>query len=52
VKSLGAGARLEELAVHHRSRVAGDQSGANPRVVARAFRELLGLRRSLRAAHG
>jgi glycosyltransferase involved in cell wall biosynthesis len=49
VKSLGAGARLRELGVHHRPRVAGEQSGANPRVVLRAFRELLGLRRVLRS---
>lgn len=34
--------------VHHRPRVAGRQSGASPRVVARAFRELSALRRSLR----
>jgi hypothetical protein len=35
-----AGARICELGVHHRPRVAGRQSGANPRVVARAMREL------------
>jgi glycosyltransferase involved in cell wall biosynthesis len=53
VKSLAAGGRLEELAVHHRARVAGAQSGADPWVVARAFRELASLRRGLRsAAHG
>jgi glycosyltransferase involved in cell wall biosynthesis len=50
VKCLAAGARLEELGVHHRPRVAGEQSGANPRVVARAFFELARLRRSLHAA--
>lgn len=50
VKSLAAGGRLEELGVHHRPRVAGDQSGAHPRVVARAFLELARLRRSLHAA--
>jgi len=50
VKSLAAGARLEELGVHHRPRVAGEQSGANPRVVARAFFELARLRRTLNAA--
>jgi len=48
VKCLTAGARLEELGVHHRARVAGEQSGASPRVVARAFRELAQLRRTLR----
>ena len=50
VKCLAAGARLEELGVHHRPRVAGEQSGASPRVVARAFYELLLLRRQLRIA--
>ncbi|WP_187368815.1 glycosyltransferase family 2 protein [Baekduia soli] len=50
VRCLGAGARLEQLGVHHRPRVAGEQSGASPRVVARAFRELGTLRRDLRAA--
>jgi glycosyltransferase involved in cell wall biosynthesis len=50
VKCLAAGGRLEELGVHHRPRVAGEQSGANPRVVARAFFELARLRRSLHAA--
>ena len=50
VKCLAQGGRLEELGVHHRPRVAGEQSGANPRVVARAFFELARLRRSLHAA--
>jgi glycosyltransferase involved in cell wall biosynthesis len=50
VKCLTSGGRLEELGVHHRPRVAGEQSGANPRVVARAFFELARLRRSLHAA--
>jgi glycosyltransferase involved in cell wall biosynthesis len=47
VKLLARGARLEELDVAHRPRVAGEQSGANPRVVLRAFRELVGLRGEL-----
>ena len=47
VKCLARGARVEELGVHHCPRVAGEQSGANPRVVARAFRELAKLRRSM-----
>jgi glycosyltransferase involved in cell wall biosynthesis len=50
VKCLARGARLEELGVHHRPRVAGDQSGADLRVIARAFFELARLRRSLHAA--
>ena len=49
VQCLGAGGRLEQLGVHHRARVAGRQSGASPRVVARAFRELAVLHRRLRA---
>lgn len=52
VKSLAAGARLRELGVRHRPRVAGEASGANPKVVARAFHELLGLRRTLRRTAG
>lgn len=47
VRCLASGARLEQLGVHHRARVAGDSSGANLRVVARAFKELLTLRRQL-----
>jgi glycosyltransferase involved in cell wall biosynthesis len=50
VNGLAAGARLEQIGVHHRPRVAGEQSGASPRVVARAFRELLTLRHGLRTA--
>ena len=44
---LGRGARLAELGVHHRPREAGRQSGTNPRVVARALRELIALRRRI-----
>jgi hypothetical protein len=47
-KSLQAGGRLTELGVQHLPRQAGDQSGASPRVVVRAFRELLELRDILR----
>jgi hypothetical protein len=50
VKCLAAGGRLEEIGVHHRPRVAGEQSGASPRVVVRAFYELALLRRRLNAA--
>jgi glycosyltransferase involved in cell wall biosynthesis len=49
VRALASGARLEELGVHHRPRVAGESSGADPRVVLRAFSELARLRRTLRA---
>lgn len=49
VRLLARGARLHEQEVVHRPRVAGEQSGANPRVVLRAFRELALLRGELRA---
>jgi glycosyltransferase involved in cell wall biosynthesis len=42
------GATLTEIGVHHRPRLAGKQSGADPRVVMRAFQELLRLRQALR----
>jgi hypothetical protein len=50
VQALASGARLEEIGVRHRPRIAGDQSGARPLVVLRAFRELTSLRSSLQAA--
>lgn len=37
-------ARIVEVAVHHYARTSGKQTGANPRVVLRAFRELLAFR--------
>jgi glycosyltransferase involved in cell wall biosynthesis len=49
VKTLQNGARLKELGVHHRPRAAGEQSGASPRVIGRAFLELVQLRGVLRA---
>ncbi|MGI9098626.1 MAG: glycosyltransferase family 2 protein [Solirubrobacteraceae bacterium] len=45
VKSRAAGARVAEVAVHHRPRVAGRQVGAGPRLAARTLRELADLRR-------
>ncbi|HZV73398.1 MAG TPA: glycosyltransferase family 2 protein [Conexibacter sp.] len=48
VKLLARGARLQERDVQHRPRIAGEQSGANPRVVLRALRELVWLRGELR----
>jgi glycosyltransferase involved in cell wall biosynthesis len=47
VRATANGARIRELGVEHRPRVAGEQSGANPRVVLRAFRELRQLRQEL-----
>jgi glycosyltransferase involved in cell wall biosynthesis len=48
VRARANGARVRELGVEHRPRVAGEQSGANPRVVLRALRELRQLRLELR----
>lgn len=47
VKSRAAGARIAEVPVHHRVRVAGRQTGAGPRLAARTLRELADLRRAL-----
>jgi glycosyltransferase involved in cell wall biosynthesis len=46
VKSRAAGARIAEVPVHHRMRVAGRQAGAPP-FSGRALRELADLRRAL-----
>jgi glycosyltransferase involved in cell wall biosynthesis len=48
VRAVTAGARVREVGVHHRPRVAGEQSGASPRVVLQAFRELTRLHGELR----
>jgi glycosyltransferase involved in cell wall biosynthesis len=45
----GRGARVREVQVTHLPRLAGEQSGANLRVVARAFKELFALYGDLRA---
>jgi glycosyltransferase involved in cell wall biosynthesis len=47
VRVTARGARFRELAVEHRPRVAGESSGASPRVILRAFRELGPLRREM-----
>jgi glycosyltransferase involved in cell wall biosynthesis len=47
VRATANGARIRELGVEHRPRIAGEQSGADPRVVLRAFRELRQLRHEL-----
>jgi glycosyltransferase involved in cell wall biosynthesis len=44
VRAKRAGYCFVELPVTHRPRVAGSQSGANPKVIVRAFRELLKFR--------
>jgi glycosyltransferase involved in cell wall biosynthesis len=43
------GYRIVERGVHHYPRTAGRQTGASPRVILRAFRELLKLRRRILA---
>jgi glycosyltransferase involved in cell wall biosynthesis len=48
VKSHAAGARVAEVPVHHRARIAGRQAGPGRRLAARTLRELAALRRSLR----
>lgn len=50
VRARDAGARIAELGVGHRRRAAGRPSGASPRVVVRAFRELRTVRAELRGA--
>lgn len=42
------GARIAEVGVHHYPRTAGRSSGGDPRVILRAVRELIRLRRELR----
>jgi glycosyltransferase involved in cell wall biosynthesis len=48
VRAQRNGARVRELGVEHRPRLAGEQSGASPRVVLRAFGELRRLHGELR----
>lgn len=46
-KAVRRGYRIGQVGVHHYPRTAGTQTGANLRVIARAFRELLTLRRRI-----
>lgn len=48
VRCRAEGARFAEVGVHHRPRVAGEETGGRPWVVARAFRELATMHRTLR----
>jgi len=48
IRSRNAGLRMKELPVNHYPRRAGAQTGASPRVILKAFRDLLGLMRALR----
>lgn len=43
------GLRIAETPVSHYPRLAGEQTGANPRVILRAFKELFKLRKHIRA---
>ena len=43
-----AGCSIKEVGVHHYPRIAGEQSGANIRVILRAFKELFELYRKLK----
>jgi glycosyltransferase involved in cell wall biosynthesis len=52
VKSRAAGARVAEVPVEHRPRLAGQQAGPGPRLAARTLRELAGLRRTPRGGPG
>jgi glycosyltransferase involved in cell wall biosynthesis len=47
-KANNLGYSIIQVGVHHYPRTAGEQSGANLRVIARAFRELFRLRRQIR----
>jgi glycosyltransferase involved in cell wall biosynthesis len=49
VEARAAGARVAELPVHHRARVAGRQAGAGPRLSTRTLREAADLRRTRHA---
>ena len=48
IKLQAAGANIREVGVHHYPRPAGEQTGANPGVVLKAFRELFAMSRELR----
>jgi hypothetical protein len=47
VKSIAEGARVREVGVHHRARVAGEHVGGAPHVIGCGLHELLVLRRRL-----
>jgi glycosyltransferase involved in cell wall biosynthesis len=53
VQCLAHGARIVEIGVHHHPRVAGDETGGDPRVIVRALHELAATHRVLRRlSHG
>ncbi len=47
-KAIRRGYRLTQMAVHHYPRIAGSQTGANPKVIFRAFKELFKLYRQIK----
>jgi hypothetical protein len=49
LRARAAGHRIHEVPVHHYPRKAGAPTGANFRVIGKAFRELWELRRELRS---
>jgi hypothetical protein len=48
IRSRHAGLSIAEVPVHHYPRRAGEQTGANLRVIIKAFRDLFALWRALR----
>ena len=48
-KARNLGYSIAQIGVHHYPRTAGEQSGANIRVIARAFKELFKLRRQIKS---
>ncbi|MFH1747394.1 MAG: glycosyltransferase family 2 protein [Planctomycetota bacterium] len=50
-KARNLGYSIAQLGVHHYPRTAGEQTGANLRVILRAFKELFKLRRHIRSEH-
>jgi glycosyltransferase involved in cell wall biosynthesis len=50
VRAQAAGYRVHQVPVSHRRRVNGEQSGAHPRVIGHAVREMIALYRELREA--
>ena len=48
-RAVRKGYRITQTGVHHYPRTAGKQSGANPGVILRAFKELFALQRQIRS---
>jgi glycosyltransferase involved in cell wall biosynthesis len=52
VRAYNAGFRIKEIKVSHKERVFGTQTGSNPKVVLKAFKELFELYKNIRLAKG